>query len=97
MQAQIIKSWRSEIHSAGRSNRPAVEPFYLDLADDPDAAPQPIHLGYRLGINQLRKYLQTRQEIGINHVALNLRFNQTDTVETMKRIAAEILPDFCQH
>ena len=97
MQAQIIKSWRSEIHSAGRSNRPAVEPFYLNLADDPDAAPQPIHLGYRLGINQLRKYLQTRQEIGINHVALNLRFNQTDTVETMKRIAAEILPDFCQH
>ena len=28
------------------------------------------------------------------HLALNLRFNQIDTEETMKRLADDILPDF---
>jgi hypothetical protein len=30
----------------------------------------------------------------VNHVALNLRFNQGDTEETMNRLAEELLPYF---
>lgn len=30
----------------------------------------------------------------MNHVALNLRFNQADIEATMKRLANDILPDF---
>ena len=56
--------------------------------------PQPIHLGFRLGTNHLRAYLKSLEEIGVNHVALNLRFNQIDTEETMKRLADDILPEF---
>ena len=34
------------------------------------------------------------QAIGVNHVALNLRFNQADIETTLKRLAEDVLPDF---
>ncbi|MEM1426154.1 MAG: substrate-binding domain-containing protein, partial [Cyanobacteria bacterium P01_H01_bin.130] len=48
----------------------------------------------RLGANHLRDYLRSLEQIGVNHVALNLRFNQADTETTLKRLAHDILPDF---
>ncbi|MEM8647835.1 MAG: LLM class flavin-dependent oxidoreductase, partial [Pseudomonadota bacterium] len=39
-------------------------------------------------------YLQARQAIGVNHVALNLRFNQADIETTLKRLADNVLPQF---
>ena len=71
-----------------------MQPLYVDLAEDPEARPQPIHLGFRLGTRHLRAYLQSLQAIGINHVALNLRFNQADIETTLRRLADEILPGF---
>jgi len=47
-----------------------------------------------LGANHLRAYLKSFEEIGMNHMALNLRFNEADTEETMKRLADDILPEF---
>ncbi|WP_202223808.1 hypothetical protein [Okeania sp. KiyG1] len=35
-----------------------------------------------------------REEIGVNHIALNLRFNKADIDTTLKRLADDILPDF---
>ena len=66
----------------------------MDLVDDPEAPPHPIHLGFWSGINHLRAYLESLKEIGINHVAMNLRFNQSDTESTLKFLAKELLPDF---
>ena len=71
-----------------------MQPLYLDLIGDDAADPQPIHLGFRMGVGHLRAYLACLQEIGINHVALNLRFNQADIETTLKRLAEEILQDF---
>ena len=71
-----------------------MQPLYVDLTEDPDTQPQPIHLGFRLGVNHLRDYLRSLEQIGMNHVALNLRFNQADIETTLKRLADDILPDF---
>jgi hypothetical protein len=35
-------------------------------------------------------------EIGVNHVALNLRFNQADMEESLKLIADDIMSDFSE-
>ena len=59
----------------GEPVKPAVQSLYVDLTKDPQAPPRPIHLGFRLGVNHLRAYLKSLEEIGVNHVALNLRFN----------------------
>ena len=93
-QACLIENFRSGIQDLGGPDKPVMEPLYLDLAEDPDAPPQPIHLGLRLGVNGLRKYLQSREAIGVNHVALNIRFNKADIEQTLRELAKEILPNF---
>ncbi len=95
-QEKIISDWRARVKAAGGPAKPAVQSLYVDLVDDPEAPPQPIHLGFRSGANYLRAYLKSLEEIGINHVALNLRFNQSDIETTLKRLADEILPDFTE-
>ncbi|NES67950.1 MAG: LLM class flavin-dependent oxidoreductase, partial [Okeania sp. SIO2D1] len=94
VQAQIICNWRTCVKEAGRNQQPVMEPLYLDLVEDRHTPPQPIHLGFRLGTNHLRAYLKSREKIGVNHIALNLRFNQADIETTLKLLADEILPDF---
>ena len=93
-QARLIEDYRARILEAGELDKPVMEPLYIDLAPDPDAAPRPIHLGLQLGINALRNYLQQRRSIGVNHVALNLRFNQADIEFTLRQLAKDILPEF---
>jgi luciferase-type oxidoreductase len=95
-QEKIISDWRARVKAAGGPAKPAVQSLYVDLVDDPEAPPQPIYLGFRSGANYLRAYLKSLEEIGINHVALNLRFNQSDIETTLKRLADEILPDFTE-
>ena len=94
VQARIISDWRARVEAVGSSQKPAMQPLYVDLTQDPDTRPQPIHLGFRLGVNHLRDYLRSLEQIGMNHVALNLRFNQADIETTLKRLADDILPDF---
>ncbi len=96
VQSQIISEWQTRVAATGRPAQPVMEPLYIDLVEDENSPPQPIHLGLRLGINQLRTYLKSRQEIGVNHVALNLRFNKADIETTLKRLATELLPDFTE-
>lgn len=93
-QAKVIQDWRNRMQTARRPNQPILEPLYIDLTEDPDVGPMPIHLGYRLGASVLTEYLRSRKEIGVNHVALNLRFNQADIEETMKQLASLVLPEF---
>ena len=93
-QARLIEDYRTKIEAVGQPDKPVMEPLYLDLAEKADTPPRPIHLGLKLGINFLRDYLQSRQDIGVNHVALNLRFNQANPEATLQKLADELLPDF---
>ncbi|MEM9386604.1 MAG: TIGR03571 family LLM class oxidoreductase [Pseudomonadota bacterium] len=93
-QARFIRELRARAATGGAPERPVMEPLYIDLAERPDAPPQPLHLGFRLGIDALRSYLEARQAIGVNHVALNLRFNRLDPRLTLERLAEALLPDF---
>ncbi|MEM9193042.1 MAG: LLM class oxidoreductase [Myxococcota bacterium] len=94
VQGRVIGEWRRRVANAGQPNKPAMQPLYLDLVADPRAEPEPIHLGLRLGTDGLRHYLKGLEQIGINHVALNLRFHQGDIENTLRRLADEVLPEF---
>jgi luciferase-type oxidoreductase len=91
-QARFIDDFRDRIADAGVNDKPVMEPLYLDLAVDPDEPASPIHLGYRMGVNTLVDYLESRQAIGVNHVALNLRFNRAAPEDTLHQLAEHILP-----
>ncbi|WP_444944257.1 LLM class oxidoreductase [Microbulbifer sp. ZKSA006] len=92
--AAIQEHFISHLRNNASESKPVMEPLYIDITHDPDALPQPIHLGYRLGINQLYEYLKSREEIGVNHIALNLRFNKENIEETLRKISDIILPHF---
>lgn len=93
-QAQVIHDWRLRIREAGGADKPVMQPLYVDLAEDPESPPEPLHLGFRSGVSYLRTYLQTLEKSGVNHVAFNLRFNRADIEDTMQRLADHLLPDF---
>lgn len=57
LQAKIIHDWRARGRAAGGPNKPVMQPLHVDLAEDPATPPQPIHLGFRLGMRSLRSYL----------------------------------------
>ena len=95
-QAVIIRDWQARVKAAGRPAQPVMQPLYIDLVEDPNVVPEPIHLGFRLNMNILCGYLKAIEAAGINHVALNLRFNQANIETTLKRLADHLLPDFSE-
>ena len=92
-QAGLVRDYRAKSERAGLPGKPVMQSLYVDLVPD-DVDPRPIHLGFRSGVRFLKTYLHALQDSGMNHVALNLRFNQADIEDTMKRLADALLPDF---
>ena len=92
-QQQIIDGWRGRIEAVGLPDKPVSQSLYIDLTDNPDEDPSPIHLGFRSGTKALLAYLKSLEAIGVNHVAINLRFNQANIETTLQRLADEIMPE----
>lgn len=86
-QAQAVRDFQRG------TDKPVAQSLYIDLCDEGENA-SPIHLGFRAPPSFLIKYLKSIEEIGVGHVALNLRFNQADIDTTLERLAAEVLPHF---
>ncbi|MBT0958312.1 LLM class oxidoreductase [Alphaproteobacteria bacterium KMM 3653] len=93
-QGRVVSDYRARIAQAGGQNKPVMQSLYIDLLADAGAAPRPIHLGFASGVDYLRRYLREVQSLGVNHVALNLRFNGAEIEDTMKRLADDLLPGF---
>jgi len=93
-QARVVGDYRRRIAEAGLPDKPAMQSLYVDLVDDPNAPPQPIHLGFRSGVRFLQQYLRDVSASGVNHIALNLRFNRANVETTLKRLATDVLPEF---
>jgi luciferase-type oxidoreductase len=89
-----IAEWRSLIPETQQYSKPFMQPLYIDLHENDDFKPQPIHLGFRIGVKYLLGYLLHLQDIGVNHVALNLRFNTQPIEATLERLATHILTAF---
>lgn len=93
-QEREIKAYRQRSLDAGARVKPVMQSLYVDLSEDPDAPPRSIHLGFSSGAKFLRSYLSSVEDAGVNHVALNLRFNRTATDTTLERLSQDILPHF---
>ena len=96
MQTHIISDWREQVYKHSNYDKPFMTAMYLALHPDPDFAPQPIQLGYHTGVNFLEAYLHVLKDIGVNHVAFNLRFNTMGMENTLELLSERILPHFHQ-
>ncbi len=93
-QGQVIADYRRLVKAAGQPDKPVMQSLYVDVVADAAAPPRPIHLGFQSGTDFLRSYLREIETLGVNHVALNLRFNQAPIDTTLEHLADTLLPDF---
>ncbi|WP_299988478.1 LLM class oxidoreductase [uncultured Ruegeria sp.] len=93
-QGQVIADYRQRVKTAGQPDKPVMQSLYVDVVSDPAAPPRPIHLGFQSGSDFLRSYLREIETLGINHVALNFRFNHALINTTLELLADTVLPDF---
>lgn len=93
-QTQVLSAWRAALAEAEQPWKPFAQSLYIDLVDDPEAPPTPIHLGYRLGRKALLQHLLASRDIGVNHITLNLRFSTRPIHDVLDDLCVQILPDF---
>ena len=93
-QSNTIRQYRELVTATQEFDKPFMQPMYIDLHENDNFKPEPIHLGFRLGVHYLVAYIEKLQSIGVNHLALNLRFNTMTMNDTLERIAKQVLPEF---
>ncbi|WP_395402799.1 LLM class oxidoreductase [Pseudoduganella sp. UC29_106] len=92
-QAEVAAHWRAAVGTAAPGVfKPFVQSFYVDLSDYPDAAPTPIHLGFRAGRHFVLRFLEALRSIGVNHVILNFKYGARNAGDVLEEIGKEILP-----
>lgn len=94
LQGNLVRQYRARSRNSKSEQKPVMQSLYVDLVENEDEKPRPIHLGFRSGVNFLKSYLSELRSNGINHVALNLRFNEADVEHTLEILANKILPEF---
>lgn len=93
-QAYTIAEWRRRITDYHDFDKPLMQPLYVILEKNDDFKPHSIQLGLRIGANYLIEYFNNIQQIGVNHVAINLRFNSRNMEATLEELAEKVLPHF---
>lgn len=89
-QAALIEKWRSLTNGF----KPFNQSFYIDLSENPNEDPTPIFLGFRTGHKFLVEYLNSLKEIGVNHLAFNLKYGQRPVEEVVQELGEEVVPYF---
>jgi luciferase-type oxidoreductase len=96
-QAEVAARWRDEVHAARPGAfKPFTQSLYVDVADDPQLPPTPIHLGFRAGRHFLLRFLDALRTIGVNHVILNLKYGARPASEVLEEIGTEVLPPLAE-
>ncbi|MBA4136621.1 MAG: LLM class flavin-dependent oxidoreductase [Opitutus sp.] len=76
--------------------KPFAQSLYIDLTDEPDAPARPIHLGFRLGRHRLIEHLRRLRAMGVNHVALNLKYGRRPAGDVLEELGATVLPQLAE-
>lgn len=93
-QLQYVNMWKGAVQTNAEGVfKPFAQSLYLDLAQEPDEKVTPIHLGIKCGRNVLLEFLKVTRKIGVNHVALNLKFSSQPVKEVIEELAEYVLPN----
>lgn len=88
-QASTVERWRE---LTGDRFKPFGQSMYVDLAADPSEPPSGIHQGFRTGREWLIDYIAELDEIGVNHLMFNLKYNERPAGDVMEELATEVFP-----
>ncbi len=92
-QGRLAAGWSSAVSAASPGVfKPFAQSLYIDLTDDPEGAPEPIHLGFRGGRNVVFGFLDALRGAGVHHVILNFKYARRDAADILEEVGREILP-----
>ena len=91
---QSLSDWKMALQQNGQPWKPYMQSLYIDLVEDDDALPTPIHLGIKTGSNYLKTYLKKLESMHVNHVILNLKYSSTPADVIVEKLGDKILPFF---
>lgn len=66
-----LETWRELA-----AKKPFVMAVRVSFADDPSAGSEPLHLGYRAGVEWFREYFRRLEEYGVDHVIVGMEGDQ---------------------
>lgn len=79
--------------AVGTTGRGAfISAFHLDLLEDVDAPATPIRFGARIGRKALIAHFRALAEVGVDHLAINLRQSARPPAEVIEELASEVMP-----
>jgi len=87
-----MSDWQEALKRNKQPWKPYMQSLYIDLVKNENQSPTPIHLGFKSSAGFLMKYLQEIQEIGVNHVIINLKFSSLQVEETLELLAEQVMP-----
>ena len=94
-QEQVVQRWRDAVATVSPGQyKPFTQSYFIDLADEPNEAATPIHLGHRLGRNALLMHLRASKRIGVDHLIFNLKYGKRPAEEVLQELAEFVLPEF---
>ncbi len=72
-------------------DKPFLIAVRVALADDPEADPEHLHLGYRAGVEWFRTYFRRLESFGVDHVIVGLQAD--DPQRAMTTFATEVVDE----
>jgi luciferase-type oxidoreductase len=95
VQEQIVHRWRRAVAAISPGmHKPFVQSYFIDLVDNKNEPPTPIHLGHRLGRNALVTHLRASRHIGVDHLIFNLKYSKRPAADVLEELAKYVLPEF---
>jgi luciferase-type oxidoreductase len=88
------KYWCNALYDEDQAAKPYISAIHLNLDPNDNAAFKPQRFGGTVGINHLTEYLKSYENVGVNHMAINLRKSETPVSEAIAKIEAIVLPEF---
>ena len=88
----ILQNWYETIDKLHLPQKPYIQPLYIDLLENPDAEPQVLELGFRLGRNYFIDLLLSLRDLGVNHGIFIAKFCSRPVDEVLDEIRREVIP-----
>lgn len=87
---KTLKQWKTLTEPYGF--KPYTQGLMLDLLEDDDAGPYPIHLGFSSGKKYLISYLTTMKKLGVNHIIFYLKLSKRPANEVIEELGKNVFP-----
>lgn len=89
-----LEDWKEALHNTAQGWKPYMQSLYIDLADDNNIDPKPIHLGFKAGHEYTTSHLKLLESYGVNHVIINLKYGSRPAGDVLEELGAFVLPHF---